>query len=304
MFNKEDIYNELLKNISTEKIILDEHMSKHTSFKIGGKADIYVKANTVEDIKSVLSIVNKNNIPLFVLGNGTNILVKDEGFRGIVLKNELDNIEILDINGEYCITVEAGVKNAILSNLLVANDITGFEFASGIPGTIGGAIKMNAGAYGGEMKDIVDTVTYIDYEGNIHKLNNSECKFDYRKSIFSDIKGIILQATLNLKSGNKNEIKAKIDEYSKQRKEKQPLNYPNAGSTFKRGSDFITAKLIDECSLKGYCIGDAMISEKHAGFIVNKGNATCDDVLKLIDYVKEQVYKKFEKNIELEIEIV
>ena len=174
----------------------------------------------------------------------------------------------------------------------------------GIPGTIGGAIRMNAGAYGGEMKDIVKDVTYIDYDGNMHTLSNLDCKFSYRKSIFSEIKGIILKATLQLETGTADKIKEKIDEYSKQRKEKQPLNFPNAGSTFKRGTDFITAKLIDECDLKGYSIGGAMVSDKHAGFIVNKGNATCEDVLKLIDYVKEQVYNKFKKSIELEIEII
>ncbi len=304
MFDIQNIYNELLKDISKENIILNEPMCKHTSFKIGGNADIYIKAKSIDDIKSVLKIVNEYNIPLFVFGNGTNLLVKDEGIRGIVLKIELDNIECYSEDGSYFVKVCAGVKNAVLSKYLEDNSITGFEFASGIPGTIGGAIKMNAGAYDGEVKDIVKNVTYIDYNGNIHTLGNVQCEFSYRKSIFSSLKGIILECTLELKKGNKEDIKKKINEYAKLRKEKQPLNYPNAGSTFKRGEDFITAKLIDECGLKGYCIGDAMVSDKHAGFIVNKANASYYDVIKLIDFVKKQVYDKFGKVIDLEVEIV
>ena len=174
----------------------------------------------------------------------------------------------------------------------------------GIPGTIGGAIKMNAGAYGKEMKDIVETTTAIDYSGNIHIFNLEENKFEYRKSIFTSERYIILESTLKLKKGKKNEIEAKMNEYMTLRKEKQPYDKPSAGSTFKRGKDFITAKLIDVCGLKGKQIGGAKVSEKHAGFIINEGNATSNDILELIEYVKKEVYKKTKKNIELEIEII
>jgi len=182
--------------------------------------------------------------------------------------------------------------------------MTGFEFASGIPGTIGGAIKMNAGAYGKEMKDIVDSTTYMDFDGNIKKINLEEHKFEYRKSIFSNQKCIILESTLRLHKGKKEEIESKINEYAALRKKKQPFHNPSAGSVFKRGEDFITAELIDNCGLKGSRIGGALVSAKHAGFIINKFKASSKDIIDLIEYVKNTVYKKTGKEIELEIEIV
>ena len=295
------IYKQLIENeIDKSNIFVDEPMSKHTSFKVGGKADIFVKVYSVEEIKSVLKIASENNIPLFVLGNGTNLLVKDEGFRGIILQVKLEEISI---NGTE-VLVGAGVKNAVLSKKLTDNSLTGFEFASGIPGTIGGAIKMNAGAYGGEMKDIVSEVTYLDYEGKVCTINNSECEFKYRHSRFFDEQAIILEVKLKLEKGNKSEIENKIKELLEQRTEKQPLEYPNAGSTFKRGDGFITAKLIDECGLKGYSIGGAEVSQKHAGFIINKDNATSKDIISLIEYVQKKVKEKTGKDIKLEIEII
>ena len=297
----QDIYKQLIESgIKKENILINEAMSLHTSFKVGGKADLFVKAYSIEDINNILKISKESGIPLFVLGNGTNLLVKDEGFRGIILQIKLEDIKI---DGNLA-TVGAGVKNAVLSKRLEENSLTGFEFASGIPGTIGGAIKMNAGAYGGEMKDIVLEVTYIDYEGNIHTINNQECKFDYRHSRFFKEKAIILETKLKLEQGNKEEIENKVKELLKQRKEKQPLEYPNAGSTFKRGEGYITAKLIDDCGLKGCSIGGAQVSEKHAGFIVNKEDATAKDILDLIEYVQKIVKEKTSEDIKLEIEII
>lgn len=296
-----EIYIKLLeKGISKDCIFIDELMSKHTSFKVGGKADLFVKAYSLDEIKIVLKVSKENDVPLFVLGNGTNILVSDEGFRGIVLQIKLEDIKI---NGTR-VVVESGVKNAILSQKLIDKCLTGFEFASGIPGTIGGAIKMNAGAYGSEMKDIVKKVTYLDYNGNVHVIENSQCEFEYRHSKFFNEKAIILKAELELEEGKKDAIKEKVLELAKQRKEKQPLEYPNAGSTFKRGDGFITAKIIDECGLKGYSIGGAEISEKHAGFIINKNNATSSEILELIEQVKKIVKEKTGKEIKLEIEII
>lgn len=296
-----EIYIKLLeKGISKDCIFIDELMSKHTSFKVGGKANLFVKAYSLDEIKIVLKVSKENDVPLFVLGNGTNILVSDEGFRGIVLQIKLEDIKI---NGTR-VVVESGVKNAILSQKLIDKCLTGFEFASGIPGTIGGAIKMNAGAYGSEMKDIVKKVTYLDYNGNVHVIENSQCEFEYRHSKFFNEKAIILKAELELEEGKKDAIKEKVLELAKQRKEKQPLEYPNAGSTFKRGDGFITAKIIDECGLKGYSIGGAEISEKHAGFIINKNNATSSEILELIEQVKKIVKEKTGKEIKLEIEII
>ena len=297
---QEKIYKQLLKAINKENIMLNEPMSKHTSFKTGGNARFFVKAYSVNEIKDVLKIVKENKIPLFILGNGTNLLVKDEGFDGIVLQIKLDNIKIED----NIVTVDAGVKNAVFANKVLEKSLTGFEFASGIPGTIGGAIKMNAGAYGNEMKDIVQEVTYIDFDGNINTISNKQCEFEYRNSIFFKLNCVILQTKLKLEYGNKKEIQNKIKELVIQRKEKQPLEYPNAGSTFKRGTDFITAKIIDECGLKGYSIGGAEVSQKHAGFIINKNNATSKDILDLIKYVQSIVKEKTGKEIKLEIEVI
>ena len=195
-----DIYNQLLEsNIKKENIFLNENMSKHTSFKVGGKADFFVKVYSVSEIKSILEIAKNNHIPLFVLGNGTNLLVKDEGFRGIIMQIKMDKIQI--INDQ--VIVDSGIKNSVLSKKLMENGLAGFEFASGIPGTIGGAIKMNAGAYGSEIKELVQEVTYIDLDGKIHTISNQECCFEYRHSIFFQEKAVILQVKLKLQYGNK-----------------------------------------------------------------------------------------------------
>lgn len=321
-----EIYELITKGIPKKNILTNESMKKHTSFKIGGNADFYVRAKNIEEIKYILNMSNENNIPLTIIGNGSNLLVKDNGIKGIVLRIDIDNIDIektdlsviekiYNINNiklqrnferDYTIvTVGSGVLLGKLAQILLKNSIAGFEFASGIPGTIGGAVKMNAGAYGSEFKDIVIETICIDRKGNIVKLNNLEQEFEYRTSIYKNKEYIILQTKLLLKHiENSEEIKIKMDEYKKSRIEKQPIEFPSAGSTFKRGSDFITAKLIDDCGLKGYKIGDAQVSTKHAGFVINTGNATASDVLKLVDYIKKCVFDKFGKNIELEIEVV
>lgn len=307
MLDINKIYCDLKEKISEERIILNANMKEYTSFKIGGNADLLVTIKTVEEAKEVLRISKENNCPIFVLGNGTNILVKDNGIRGIVLRNRIDFIEILDSESkeEYVeVLVGAGVKNSILAQKLLKKKLSGFEFASGIPGTIGGAIKMNAGAYGGEIEDILIQTTYLDYKGNLRTISNKENKFAYRYSIFKEKEAIIISAKFRFKKSNYEEIKEKMKENEKSRKEKQPLEFPNAGSTFKRGEDFITAKLIDECNLKGYKVGDAEVSIKHSGFVVNKGKAKAEDVIKLVKDVQEKVYKKFDKEINLEIEII
>ena len=302
---KESYLDELSKNITKERIFFNEPMSKHTSIKIGGPAEVFVIASTIEEIKTVINIANKNNIPLYVTGNGSNLLVKDDGIKGIVLKPQLTHINIEKTNIDIVkVKAGSGVVLGFLAQELIKNGLTGFEELSGIPGTIGGAVRMNAGAHGKEIKDIVDTTTYMDLQGNIHTITNQEQQFEYRSSIFAKQKYIILETTLKLKYGDKKIIKQKMEQYMAWRKENQPLEYPNAGSTFKRGEDFITAKLIDECGLKGFTIGGAQVSKKHAGFIVNIGNATAQDVLDLIDYVTEQVFEKTGRKIETEIEVI
>lgn len=290
--------------LNKENLYYDEPMAKHTSFKIGGPADVFIKVDNIEELKETLDLSKKNQIPLTIIGNGSNLLVTDKGIRGITAKLNLKDIEIKNENNKQIIKVEAGVPVGLLAQKLLKEEITGFEELSGIPGTIGGAVIMNAGAHGKELKDILKKVTAMDYNGNIHEFTNEKCLFSYRNSRFQKEKYIILQATLELEKGNSTEIKEKMDEYMQFRKEKQPIEYPNAGSTFKRGEDFVTAKLIDEAGLKGYKVGGAQVSEKHAGFIVNVDNATAKDVIELTDYIKEKIEEKFGKKINLEIQII
>lgn len=292
-------------NISKDKIFFGEKMSKYTSFKIGGEAECLIKITSKEELKEVLEFANSNNIPLTILGNGSNVLVLDKGIKGITLIIKIEKIEIeKKEEGKIKVTAGAGEKIGKLARVLLNEEITGFEELSGIPGTVGGAVRMNAGAHGREMKDVVKTVKVIDREGSERTLSNEEMKFEYRKSILKNESYIVTEAELELQQGNKEEIQKKMEEYLKFRKEKQPIEFPNAGSTFKRGEDFITAKLIDEAGLKGYSIGGAEVSTKHSGFIINKGNATANDVLELAEHVKEVVYEKFGKKIELEIEVL
>lgn len=290
--------------IPKEKIVYHEPMKKHTTFKIGGPAECFIKIESIKDLKEVLNFANQNNVPITIIGNGSNILVLDNGIQGITLMIKIEKIDIQKKKEKIQITVGAGEKLGKLAQICLQKEIAGLEELSGIPGTIGGAVRMNAGAHGKEMKDIVKNVKCIDYQGNEKEFVNEELEFDYRSSIFKKEKYIITEVTLELQKGTKEEIKAKMEEYATYRREKQPIEYPSAGSTFKRGNDFITAKLIDEAGLKGYAIGDAEVSTKHAGFVVNKGNATAKDVLALVKYIKEKVYEKFNKKIELEIEVI
>lgn len=300
---KQKIYELLTNEIKQGIVKIDEPMKKHTNFKIGGNADVFVIAKSIEEIKCVIKFSKENNIPLTILGNGSNVLVSDKGIRGIVLQIGLKEIKV-EKHENALIEVDAGAMLGALAQILLKQSISGFEFAAGIPGSIGGAIRMNAGAYGGEMKDIVKNVTVLNEKGEINIPTNEECEFSYRHSRFINSKEIIIKATLELPFGNENEIKAKMDEYAQSRKEKQPLNLPSAGSTFKRGADFITAKLIDECGLKGYTSGNAQVSTLHAGFVVNLGNATAQDVLSVVNHVKQVVLEKTGKQIELEIELL
>lgn len=298
---------EILENskLNKENLYYNEPMAKHTSFKIGGPADVFIKVDNIEELKEILKLSKENKIPLTIIGNGSNILVTDKGIRGITAKLNFKNIKIENIaDNKEKIDVDAGVPVGLLAQKLLKEEIAGFEELSGIPGTIGGAVIMNAGAHGKEIKDILKKVTAMDYDGNIYEFTNEECQFSYRNSRFQKEKYIILQATLELEKGNSTEIKEKMDEYMQFRKEKQPIEYPNAGSTFKRGEDFVTAKLIDEAGLKGYKVGGAQVSKKHAGFIVNVDNATAKDVIELTDYIKEKIEEKFGKKINLEIQII
>ena len=295
-----ELYNELITKIDKTRVLLNEPMTKHTTFKIGGLADIFVKIETKEELKNSLEIAKKNNIPITVIGNGSNVLVMDKGIRGIVIKLDLKDIRI-DNNLIY---VEAGVLLPKLARVACDNNLTGLEEIAGIPGTFGGAIYMNSGAHGIEISDKIISITYIDENLEIKTINKEDADFSYRKSIFQNENWIILNGTLRLENGNQEEIKEKMQDFLETRKQNQPLNMPSAGSVFKRGDNYISAKLIDKCGLKGKSIGGAQVSEKHAGFIVNNGNATAKDVLELIDFIKQQVDDKSGVELKTEIKIL
>ena len=294
-----------LDNLCEELLIkyyIDEPMAKHTSFKVGGNADRFVELCNKEQALKVLELLKQENIPYFVLGNGSNLLVSDKGIRSVVLvlRGDFLKIELIKPNIIRC---GAGVMLSSLCIFAKNNSLTGLEFAYGIPGTVGGAVYMNAGAYGGEIKDVVTQSKHLDIENldSIVSLSNQELDFSYRHSFYSGKNCIISEALLELKQGEILEIAKKMDETLKARKDKQPLEYPSAGSTFKRPTGYFAGALIEQCGLKGVSVGGAMVSQKHSGFVINYKNATCEDILKLIELVKLKV--KTQTNIELECEI-
>ena len=293
-------YTNLEKYIDKENIRYDEPMSKHTTLKVGGNCDVMVLPKTNEDILNVINFAKENNVPVTVIGNGSKLLVLDGGIRGIVIKLS-SKFASYTIEDNY-IEVAAGMSLPRLSIIAKDNGLSGLEFAAGIPGNVGGAVYMNAGAYGSEMSNIIEEVTFIDEACNIKTISNEECNFAYRNSIFRSKDYVILSTKLKLVHGNKEEIAALMKKNNDSRREKQPLEYPNAGSTFKRPEGYFVGKLIDDLGLKGYQIGDAQISTKHSGFIVNVGKATAKDVVKLINHIKEKVLEA--NNVKLEEEII
>lgn len=276
-----------------------EPLSKHTTFRIGGNADMFVSVNNVAQLKAVVTACNENDIPMFIIGNGSNLLVSDEGMRSVVVA--LDG-EFKDISlEENTITCGAGAILSKLCTFALSNSLKGLEFAYGIPGTVGGAAYMNAGAYGGEMKDVVKSVTHITRKGEIVTLPLSELDLAYRHSIYKTTDDIIISVTFELETGDADEIKEKMNDFMTRRKTKQPLEYPSAGSVFKRPEGNFAGTLIEQCGLKGKTIGGAQVSEKHAGFIINIGDATCDDVLNLISFVQDTVKEQTGYYLEREI---
>lgn len=281
----------------------DEPLKNHTTFKIGGNCIALIEPREVSDIVETIKICRENSIKFFIIGNGSNLLVPDEGYNGVIikLKGEFSTIQV---EGEYLI-VNSGAKLSEVYTVAYENSLTGFEFASGIPGTIGGAIYMNAGAYGGEMKDIVESVQVLDLDNfELRELKNEELEFSYRKSIIQRKNYIVTTIKLKLQKGNKEEINAVYEDLRERRNSKQPLNFGSAGSTFKRPEGHFASKLIEDAGLKGYHINDAWVSEKHSGFVVNKGNASYKEVMELIEYVQKVVFEKFGVKLETEVRIL
>jgi len=293
------IRESLIGYIKEENIYINEPMSKHTSFKIGGEADILVTPESVEEIKNIIEICKKNETAYQVIGNGSNLLVCDDGIEGVVIKIS-NKFSKITINGET-IKAQSGVILSTLSKFIMDAHLTGFEFASGIPGTLGGAVYMNAGAYGGEMKDVLVGVQVLDDTGNIIYLKNGELDLGYRNSIFHSGKYIVLEADIKLSKGNHEDIRVYTNELTKKRTSKQPLHLPSAGSTFKRPLDNYAGKLIQDAGLKGVRFGDAQVSDKHCGFVVNLGSASCKDILTLIQFIQKVVLDKFEIEMEPEV---
>jgi UDP-N-acetylmuramate dehydrogenase len=292
---------ELEKIIIKECIYFNEPMKNHTSFKVGGPADILVLPSETSEVIELLNFCNKYNIDFYIMGNGSNTVVRDKGFRGMIIKlTELSSISIK----ETTVTAGAGAFLSCVAKAALNENLKGMEFASGIPGTVGGAVAMNAGAYGPEIKDIIDYADVVDLYGNVMRLSRDELELSYRNSIVQKNDYIVLQAAFKLEPGNYEDIKNRMDELNRRRADKQPLNYPSAGSTFKRPEGYFAAKLIEDSGLKGLSCGGAMVSEKHSGFIINFDNATTKDILKLIEMVQKAVYDKFNVFIEPEIKII
>lgn len=281
------------------KVLKNEPMSGHTSFQIGGPCDLYVTPADEKEIKSILKAAKEEQIPLTVFGKGSNVLVSDKGIRGIVMDLS-ENYSGIQVEGNRMI-VQSGATLAKIAAAALKESLAGFEFASGIPGTLGGAVMMNAGAYGGEMKDVIVSTRYLK-NGQIHELHGLEHEFAYRTSYFKKNPGcVILTSVIELERGNAEEIRAKMMELNTRRKDKQPLEYPSAGSTFQRPEGFFAGTLIEQSGLKGVQMGGAAVSEKHAGFVINKGGATAEDVRALIAHIKETVYQKHGVRLQEEV---
>lgn len=295
------MYEKFKKIVAPENIKIDEPMKKHTSFKVGGNAGIMVFPDDELQIKQIIDVCKKNNVKYFIMGNGSNLIVSDKGINAVVIKL-FDNFSGIFVK-ENILEVKAGTLLSKISSEALNHSLSGLEFASGIPGTLGGAIIMNAGAYGSEMKDIVYKTFFIDKAGNFSSVEGKEHDFGYRTSIFQKNEGIVLKSELKLVQGNPKQIKCKMNELNTKRREKQPLDMPSAGSIFKRPPGYFAGKLIEDCGLKGFRIGGAEVSTKHSGFIVNRGNATSDDIINVIEYVKEEVKKKFGVMLETEVKI-
>ena len=297
-----NIYDKVVDIVGEENVHTDEPMSRHTTFRIGGNADYFVKPGNADEVAAVIVVCREYNIPYFILGNGSNLLVSDDGYRGMII-NIMDNMDSVTVDGRI-ITAQAGAMLVRVSVMARDNALTGLEFASGIPGTIGGAVYMNAGAYGGEMKNVVKTVRAIDEYGRIYELDSEKMDFSYRHSIVEERKLIVLEVTLELEHGSREAIDDRMKELAEARRSKQPLEYPSAGSTFKRPEGYFAGKLIMDAGLRGYSVGGAQVAEKHCGFGINKGGATASDVVELIRDVQHDVDDKFGVTLEPEVKML
>lgn len=299
-----NIYHDLISLIDENKVMASVPMNEHTSFKVGGPADYFLTPNTIEEITKIINYCVKENIDYYIIGSGTNTLVRDSGYRGIIIKPDLRHMEIISKDKTKLIVADSSILLNELSYCALDNNLSGLEYAVGMKATLGGAIRMNAGCFNQETKDIVKEIKYIDEDGNIKTMTNKDAEFGYRSSIFKDKNYIIIEALLELTPSPYEEIEQRMNANIKRRKETQPIDLPSAGSTFKRGENYIASQLIDQAGLKGTSVGGAEVSKKHAGFIINTGTATAQDILDLIELVKDKVKEKFKVSLETEIIII
>lgn len=279
----------------------NEPMKNHTYFKVGGPADIFITPQRSEELSIIIKFLGKRDVPFMIIGNGSNLLVRDGGIRGVVIcLTKLNNVYVEEMK----VHSQCGALLCNVSTSALKGNLKGLEFISGIPGTIGGAVTMNAGAYGPEIKDVIESASVMDMKGNIFNLSNEELEFGYRNSIVQKNKYIVLDAVFALEVGNSKDIKNRMDELNKRRSDRQPLNFPSAGSTFKRPNGYFAAKLIEDCGLKGMRVGGAMVSEKHSGFIINYENSTAKNILELIQKVQDIVKEKYGITMETEVKII
>ncbi len=296
---KQRLTEELTELLGNDRVLTNEPMSRHTTFRIGGPADLFLLPNTIEEIKKIREICIREQEPYFILGNGSNLLVSDSGFRGVIIQT-YRNLAQIQVEGD-CIRAQAGTLLSGIAQAARAASLTGFEFAAGIPGTLGGAVVMNAGAYGGEMKDVLKEATVLDGEGQIRRIPVQELAMGYRTSVIKEAGYTVLEAVISLKKGDPKQIRETMKDLAQRRISKQPLEYPSAGSTFKRPEGYFAGKLIMDSGLRGYTHGGAQVSEKHCGFVINAGGATAKDVCELMEHVQETVYEKY--NVKLEPEV-
>ena len=297
--NMKEKYKIFSEGMKAGSVCFDEPMSQHTTFQIGGPADVFLVPKTQEEAAWAISVCKKEGFDYFLLGNGSNLLVSDTGYRGVVIQL-FKNLSGIEREGSL-LRVAAGTLLSDIAKRAGEEGLGGFEFASGIPGTLGGAVVMNAGAYGGEMKDIIHSAKILTKDGKIKVLSNEELKFSYRSSRVKENKELVLEASIALRAADKEEIRALIEDFTKKREEKQPLELPSAGSTFKRPEGHFAGKLIMDSGLRGYRVGGAQISEKHCGFVVNTGGANAKDVVRLIKDVQSIVKEKFGVDLEPEV---
>ncbi|WP_100332425.1 UDP-N-acetylmuramate dehydrogenase [Bacillus xiapuensis] len=301
MSDYRQFFDKLQAVVKKENVLLDEYLKDHTYTRLGGKADLFVTPTTYEEVQNVVQFSNEYNIPLTLLGNGSNLIVKDGGIRGIVM--QMARLDQISVSG-HLLKAQSGAAIIDASREALRAELTGLEFACGIPGTVGGALFMNAGAYGGEIKDVLDYALVVDRKGDLLKLPAAELNLSYRTSNIPDNGYLVLEAGFQLKPGNREEIKAVMDDLTFRRESKQPLEYPSCGSVFKRPPGYFAGKLIQDSGLQGTRIGGAEVSTKHAGFIVNVDHATANDYIALIKHVQKTVKEKFNVQLEREVRII